>query len=60
MAGTPTKVLSRDFKISVNTGSEAVPAWTQIMGLGDDGIAISPSSPTSTSRTRTTAAGRSR
>ena len=44
MTGTPTKVLSRDFKISVNTGSEAVPAWTQIMGLGDDGIAISPSS----------------
>jgi hypothetical protein len=44
MPDTPDKVLSRDFKISVNTGTEAVPAWTQIMGLGDDGITISPSS----------------
>ena len=44
MADAPTKVLSRDFKISANTGTEAVPAWTQIKGLADDGIAISPSS----------------
>jgi hypothetical protein len=44
MADAPTKVLSRDFKIYANTGTEAVPVWTQVKGLADDGIAISPSS----------------
>ena len=44
MADAPTKVLSRDFKIYANTGTEGAPTWTQVKGLGDDGIAISPSS----------------
>lgn len=44
MPGTPDKVLSRDFKIEVNTGTIAAPVWTQINGLDDDGITISASS----------------
>lgn len=43
MAGTPDKVLSRDFQISINTGSEATPAWTKIGGLDEDGISESRS-----------------
>jgi|GEM_PF-1243619 len=44
MAGTPDKVLSRDFTIEVNTGSEAEPVWTKIDGLDEDGIKIKASS----------------
>lgn len=44
MAGTPDKVLSRDFDIEVNTGTIAAPNWVQINGLDEDGITISPSS----------------
>lgn len=44
MAGTPDKVLSRDFVISINTGTVAVPVWTPIGGLDEDGITFSPSS----------------
>jgi len=44
MAGTPDKVLSRDFDIEVNTGTEETPNWTQINGLDEDGITISKSS----------------
>ena len=32
------KVLSRDFDISVNTGTEESPTWTPILGLDEDGI----------------------
>lgn len=46
MAGTPDKVLSRDFKIAINTGTPLVPVWTQIMGLDEDGITIKPSNRT--------------
>lgn len=46
MAGTPDKVLSRDFDIAINTGTEAVPVWTPILGLDEDGITISPSNRT--------------
>ncbi len=38
-----TKVLSRDFDIHINTGTVAVPVWTKIGGLANDGIAITPS-----------------
>jgi hypothetical protein len=39
-----TKVLSRDFKIYINTGTVAVPVWTQVKGLAKDGgISLSPS-----------------
>ena len=44
MPGTPDKVLSRDFKINVNTGTIVAPTWTAIGGLDEDGIAISTSS----------------
>jgi len=44
MPGTPDKVLSRDFKIAVNTGTIVAPTWTPIGGLDEDGIAISTSS----------------
>ena len=44
MAGTPDKVLSRDFKIAVNTGTEATPVWTPIGGLDEDGISQNTSS----------------
>jgi hypothetical protein len=43
MAGTPDKILLRDFTISINTGTDAVPAWTPIGGLDEDGIAESRS-----------------
>jgi hypothetical protein len=33
------KVLSRDFDIEVNTGTDESPEWTQIAGLDEDGIA---------------------
>ena len=33
------KVLSRDFEISVNTGTDQSPTWTPIAGLDEDGIA---------------------
>jgi len=33
------KVLSRDFDIEVNTGTDQAPQWTQIAGLDEDGIA---------------------
>ncbi len=33
------KVLSRDFDISVNTGTSGSPQWTPIAGLDEDGIA---------------------
>lgn len=35
------KVLSRDFDIEVNTGTDESPVWTQINGLDEDGITIS-------------------
>lgn len=35
------KVLSRDFTISVNTGTSGSPTWTPIGGLDEDGISIS-------------------
>lgn len=38
-----TKVLSRDFEIAINTGTDAVPVWSKIMGLANDGITITPS-----------------
>ena len=41
MAGTPDKVLSRDFDIEVN-----LPGWTKINGLDEDGITISKSNRT--------------
>ena len=44
MAGTPDKVLSRDFKIGVNTGTIAMPVYTNIGGLDEDGISFSTSS----------------
>jgi len=44
MAGTPDKVLSRDFEIKVNTGTVEVPIWTKINGLDEDGITIKPTS----------------
>ena len=44
MPGTPDKVLSRDFKIAVNTGTIAVPVYTDIGGLDEDGISFSTSS----------------
>ena len=44
MAGTPDKVLSRDFKIGVNTGTVLVPEYTNIGGLDEDGISFSTSS----------------
>lgn len=37
------KVLSRDFEISVNTGTEESPGWTKIAGLDEDGITIAES-----------------
>ena len=37
------KVLSRDFDISVNTGTSGSPQWTPIAGLDEDGIAWSES-----------------
>ncbi len=40
MAGSDDKVLSRDFTISVNTGTDQAPQWTPIKGLDEDGIAI--------------------
>jgi len=46
MSGTPDKVLSRDFKITVNTGTEETPVWTSIGGLDEDGITESRSSRT--------------
>jgi len=44
MPGTPDKVLSRDFKIAVNTGTTALPVYTNIGGLDEDGISFSTSS----------------
>jgi len=44
MPGTPDKVLSRDFKIAVNTGTTEVPVYTDIGGLDEDGISFSTSS----------------
>lgn len=38
------KVLSRDFDISVNTGTEESPTWTPILGLDEDGITWAESS----------------
>ena len=46
MAGTPDKVLSRDFVIKTNTGTEEIPVWTPIGGLDDDGITESRSDDT--------------
>lgn len=46
MPGTPDKVLSRDFKIAVNTGTVAVPVYTPIGGLDEDGISQGVSSRT--------------
>lgn len=43
MSGTPDKVLSRDFKIAVNTGTELLPVWTPIGGLDEDRITESKS-----------------
>ena len=43
MPGTPDKVLSRDFKIAVDTGT-TTPTWTDIGGLDEDGISFSTSS----------------
>lgn len=40
---TPDKVLSRDFKIAINTGTIASPVWVPIRGLDEDGITITPS-----------------
>ena len=37
------KVLSRDFEISVNTGTDETPSWVKIAGLDEDGITISES-----------------
>jgi hypothetical protein len=44
MPGTPDKVLSRDFKIGVNTGTVTTPVYTNIGGLDEDGISFSTSS----------------
>ena len=44
--GTPYKVLSRDYDFEVNTGTIAVPVWTQINGLDEDGIGIAKSNRT--------------
>jgi len=44
MPGTPDKVLSRDFKIAVNTGTTEVPVYTPIGGLDEDGISQNTSS----------------
>lgn len=46
MAGTPDKVILRDFQMAINTGTDAVPVWTKIMGLDEDGISFSPSNRT--------------
>lgn len=46
MAGTPDKVLSRDYDFEVNTGTIGAPVWTQINGLDEDGITISKSNRT--------------
>lgn len=43
MAGTPDKVLLRDFTIAINTGTDALPVWTPILGLDEDGISESRS-----------------
>jgi hypothetical protein len=43
MAGTPDKVLLRDFTCKINTGTVAVPVWTPIGGLDEDGITESRS-----------------
>lgn len=40
MAITKTIVLSRDFDIAINTGTEALPTWTPIGGLAEDGITL--------------------
>ena len=39
-ATSDDKVLSRDFTISVNTGTSGNPTWTPIGGLDEDGISI--------------------
>lgn len=44
MPGTPDKVLSRDFKIAVNTGTVILPVYTPIGGLDEDGISQNTSS----------------
>lgn len=46
MPGTPDKVLSRDFKIAVNTGTTEVPVYTPIGGLDEQGITQGVSSRT--------------
>ena len=40
MAIQKTIVLSRDFIIAINTGTEEVPVWTPIGGLDNDGIQL--------------------
>jgi hypothetical protein len=40
MAVEQTIVLSRDFDIAINTGTEAVPVWTLVGGLDNDGITL--------------------
>lgn len=44
------EILSRDFVMSINTGTVAVPVWTPIGGLDDDGISFSPSTQTANAR----------
>ncbi len=44
------EILSRDYVISINTGTIAVPVWTVIGGLDDDGITYSPSNTTADAR----------